>query len=133
MATPASESAAACAVTGAWACGFALQVDAFAALFARYPAIGFIALSITGALVGWCLLLEKGHFDGATGKPKLRTLASRLAIGSGVGFASALLYAEFNGVHKGVWMITSAAIAMFPLEAASGKLPELLAKWRSGK
>lgn len=131
MASPASEGAAVCAVTGVWACGFALQVDAFAALFTRHPSIGFIVLSVIGAAVGWCLMLEKGNFDGDKAKPKLRTLASRLTIGGGIGTAAALLFGEFSGQHKGVWMISSAAISMFPLEAASGKLPEMLAKWRA--
>lgn len=131
MATPASE-ASICAVGGAWACGIIIQIDSIAAIFARYPAVGIMLLSMIGAGVGWCLMLERGQMDTPGARP-WRSMFSRLAIGAGVGIGVTVLYDAFGADHRGVWMLGAALVAMFPLEAASGKLPELIAKWRTVK
>ena len=119
MATPSTvEGVTACGSSASWLCGMISLLAEGELLFSRYPWVGFAVVSAIGGFVGWCVLLERGKFgQTVTAGFLLQRLAIRVSMGGGVGIAGALIWHSFEGTARGMPMLISALIAVFPLEA----------------
>lgn len=123
--TPTDGGAAACAASATWLCGVITSLAEAELLFARHPWIGFVLVSMIGGFIGWCILLERGAFDDDTPGRVFRRFISRVSIGGAIGAAAAMIWGAYDGVDKGLPMLTAALVAVFPVESYRGGLKRL--------
>lgn len=107
---------AACGASASLLCGVISVLADGELLFSRYPWVGFVTVSALGGFIGWCILLEKGAVS-SSGLSMLPQLALRVSMGAGIGIMCSIIWYAFDGESKGLPMLVSALIAIFPLEA----------------
>jgi len=116
------DDAGACGASASWLCGVISLLADGELLFVRYPWVGFAVVSALGGFVGWCVMLERGRFNGQSNWYPTQRLLVRVVLGASVGIGSALIWHAFEGESRGLPMLMSALIAVFPIEAYRGGL-----------
>ena len=111
-----------CGASASWLCGVISILAEAELLFVRYPWIGFVLVSMIGGFVGWCVLIERGRIRADDLLAPWQRLFLRLGMGGGVGLGSALVWQATDSESRGLPMLVSALIAVFPLEAYRGGL-----------